>query len=884
MNVLPYWLRSSRPAAGKSFFNKKVEILLKGTRSIMSKKRMLALIFLLVTTFLKAAVLLDAPNEIFIYNRQNREWSFPPVQANGRVAVEFRHRVDYPRPAGWCPCWQIEVNGHVLTSMGTRKQTRLLNKPFRWNHKYHGSYKADNQSDKWYSLYLQDYNSADNLFSPEHPEATRVVLDISDVVKADATNVIRIRFGGVSESFYKLGKVLDRKPALAVKDFKVSQTSGASTLKPIEQAAFRVTIKPQKNPDFEVSAENGQLLVIVKGEKIPVISRFSVPGGTWVELGADKALTTKNYKISRKYVKRANRLDFFDTITSASDSLIGLKIQYGTHLGNFEPVYVSGDSNPSAEEFAGGRNPSVFGSMPEKKLGIAFVAVDDVFRVQNISRCSDTFFNIGSDTFALSPGESRVVEWSLYPTDSPDYFDFVNAVRRDWDVNFPIAGCFNLSMNVYIRWDKEGAQRRTRNMGLGMNTFGVHFWSHMARINPKYKNYADCVWGVPRGGQPVRVLLNDNSVIVEDPIAINDFIKICIAKARDFTPEVKILSYIHNQISVKADDDKYDDCRAIDEKGKKCTYGQKKHRKLFIPTLENAWGKIFMDDIEWFLTNFDLDGIYWDEMNHTNTRTYYGNSMWDKVSVELDEHFNVKRKMSYVSLLKLPFTLKCIEKIMVEHNKMLVGNFSPETRSELRHHFPRFEETYSSRWIALSHLYTPIQLGDMLTYDNTPEDMAADMRNALFRGALYYHYLGSTGCPSLSSKMFPFTPRELHAGWLLGEERILTALSGDFGWYGENRLAETFVFDDRGREIPNFPNQTVGTEEGTRIKLDLNKNHCAAMVAIPIEALLKGVVLENIRYENGVMSCSAEGKGIVILKSKKRTQTFKIDGKQKIRF
>lgn len=851
----------------------------------MTKKWVVTVIFLAAVNWLGAAVLLDSPEEIFIYNRQNREWTFPAVEPNGRVTVEFRHRVDFSRPAGWCPCWQIEVNGHVLTSMGTRKYSRLLNKPYRWYHKHHGYYRTDNQSDKWYSLYLQNYHAADNFFSPKNPEATRVVLDISDVVKTDTYNVIRIRVGGLSRSFYKSCNVVDRKPALAVKDFKVSQLPVASPLKPLKKTDVRITMKPQKNPDFEVATEKGNLVVRIKGEKIPVISRFSVPGGGWRELGAENRLVTKNYKIIRKYIKHADRVDFFDSITSTSDELIGLKFQYGTNLEKFEPVYVAGDSNPSASEFAGGRNPSVFGSMPEKEIGIGFVAVDDVFRVQNISRCSERFFHIGSDTFALSPGETRIVEWSLYPVDSADYFDFINTVRRNWNVNFPIAGSFNLSMNVYSIWDRKDAQRNTRNMGLGINTFGVHYWSHLARtINPKYKNYTDGIWGVPRSGQLVRVMLDDKSVIEEDPVVINHFEKSCISKARKFTPEVKILSYIHNQLSVKADDDKYEDCQLIDKKGKKCSYNGRKHVKILIPTLENAWGKDFMNDIDWFLGNFDLDGLYWDEMNHTNSRIYYGSAMWDNVSVELDDKFNVKRKISYVPLLKLPFTLKCMEKIIMQHKKMLVGNFSPETRSELRYRFPRFEETYSSRWIVLSHLYTPIQLGDMLTYANTPEDMAADMRNALFRGALYYHYLGSTGCPSLSSKMFPFTPLELHSGWLLGKERILTALSGDFGWYGENRLAQTFVFDEQGREIPGYPVVTIGTGEGTRFKLKLKKNYCAAMVAIPVEADLKGTVLENIRYENGVMSCFVGGKGTVILKSGKRTRTFEINGRQEIRF
>ena len=201
--------------------------------------------------------------------------------------------------------------------------------------------------------------------------------------------------------------------------------------------------------------------------------------------------------------------------------------------------------------------------------------------------------------------------------------------------------------------------------------------------------------------------------------------------------------------------------------------------------------------------------------------------------MELDEHNNVRRKISYVCLLKLGFTLGLFDHILNKRGKLLIGNFSPEMRSERKFRFPRFEETYSHRWIALSHLYTPIQLGDMLTFKNNPSDMAADQRTALMRGALYYHYLGHTGCPSLPSKMFPFTPIELHGGWLVGKERILTAVSGDFGWRGEKPEVDVFVFDEFGREVRGYPFSAKDTDTGRIFTLELKQGHCAAIVRKP---------------------------------------------------
>ena len=78
--------------------------------------------------------------------------------------------------------------------------------------------------------------------------------------------------------------------------------------------------------------------------------------------------------------------------------------------------------------------------------------------------------------------------------------------------------------------------------------------------------------------------------------------------------------------------------------------------------------------------------------------------------------------------------------------------------------------------------------------------------------------------------MYPFTPIELHGGWLVGKERILTAVSGDFGWRGEKPDVDVFVFDELGRELKGYPYSVKDTENGRIINLELKADHCAAIV------------------------------------------------------
>ncbi len=779
------------------------------------------------------ATLLDAPACTNIPNRQSCAWTFPGVDAgNGRVVLEFRHRIDYPRAAGWCPCWQLEVNGRTLTAAATRQESRLLNKPYELRHRHFGRAFADNHSDKWYSLYLPDFHAADGEFVPATSEATRIALDISDVVRTTSANEVRIR-AHVPGTLYSVQGAQGRSRALVVGELKVKVEDVPTKLARVVEREVRATIKDVPVARFAIRRSGDGFTVDIGGEDVLVRSAFSVPGGGVAEMGGRDSLETPYYAVTRKVKVEKNRIDVCDTFASKTNALIGVKIRYEIPQKGFDPVYVAGDPSPSAEEFEGGRHPSVFGVKSGKGVSVALLAQDDVFRVQNVQYCKDGAFGIRTDGLALKPGEPRTVEWSIYPGASEDYYDFVNAVRRDWDVNFPIDGVFTFSLNNYASYDKTRAVRAKTCESIRMQTMPVHYWVHIR--NPKYQTYRDCVWGMGLNAPRVRVRLSDTESMETDPQPLNDFERLCIARCRAFTPDTKVFSYIHDQISSAADDAKYEECRMIDVKGRPMFYRTMKGggtSKIFVPTKDNLYGRDFIKLVDWTLDNFDLDGIYHDELNHCNSRLYYGTNLWDGATVELDESNNVKRKLSYVCLLKLDFTLELFDQIMNRRGKLLVGNFSPETRSERKFRFPRFEETYNARWIALSHLYTPIQLGDMLTYANTPKDMAADQRMALKRGALYYHYCGGTGCPSLTSKMFPFTPIELHAGWLVGKERILTAVSGEFGWRGEKPDVEVFVFNELGREVKGYPFATRDTAGGRIFALELKPDHCAAIVKV----------------------------------------------------
>src|SRR5690606_17803345 len=67
--------------------------------------------------------------------------------------------------------------------------------------------------------------------------------------------------------------------------------------------------------------------------------------------------------------------------------------------------------------------------------------------------------------------------------------------------------------------------------------------------------------------------------------------------------------------------------------------------------------------------------------------------------------------------------------------------------------------------------------------------------------------------------LFPFTPIELHAGYLLGRERIIATHSGNYGWQNERALAQVVHFGAQGKIASADFVTKVGSEARTAVML-----------------------------------------------------------------
>ena len=143
---------------------------------------------------------------------------------------------------------------------------------------------------------------------------------------------------------------------------------------------------------------------------------------------------------------------------------------------------------------------------------------------------------------------------------------------------------------------------------------------------------------------------------------------------------------------------------------------------------------------------------------------------------------------------------------VLDAGKVLIGNGQPMTETMTGLHFPRFVEAWHPSNLRKAHLYCSVGLSSPDRVDSETA-IVPSIRTHLENGGLWYYYCtwGKMNLtrPTVVERMFPFTPIELHEGYLIGEERIITARSGVFGW-DDAREHEIFVYGPDGQLLEDF--------------------------------------------------------------------------------
>jgi len=288
---------------------------------------------------------------------------------------------------------------------------------------------------------------------------------------------------------------------------------------------------------------------------------------------------------------------------------------------------------------------------------------------------------------------------------------------------------------------------------------------------------------------------------------------------------VKVLQYLHTYITrLDSAVDDYADARLLSATGEQEKYSSGAWKPtfwLFLPTTTNAYGQAMEATFDLVLDELGFDGVYWDELAYSKEQVAYG--VHDGHSALPDmETMTVAEKVALVPLYCQDYQMQQARRVL-DAGKLLIGNGQPQTETMTELHFPRFVEAWHPSNLRKAHLYCPVGLSSP---DRVDSDAAIvpSIRTHLESGGLWYYYASwgkfNLTRPNVVARMFPFTPIELHQGYLIGEERIITARSGVFGW-NDAREHQVFVYGPDGHLLEDFeaPVQVIDGSNFSALRL-----------------------------------------------------------------
>jgi hypothetical protein len=393
----------------------------------------------------------------------------------------------------------------------------------------------------------------------------------------------------------------------------------------------------------------------------------------------------------------------------------------------------------------------------------------------------------------------------VYPVASRDYYDFINLVRADWGSNYTVEGawCF-FTPDSIIETPLEELRGQLERLGI---------------------NYA-CSWGgwVDPRRDPKRI--GFGAEVLSDYWA--DYrlrLRQAAEKFHQARPGIKVLIYYDTQRDTHENaGELYPDSLLTDARGQHLSTewgGQYSLTWSMVATVDNTFGQAMLGVVDAYLDEIGADGLYWDEMENVAygypLLTY---SQWDGHSCLLDpQTCTIKAKVGITTLLGEGHRLAVIDRVRAK-GSTLMGNGPTTTRALLARQVQRMVEIqHNDYWCYEGHLDSP------LGYASSRKDFgnvtrALQMATLLVGTARDYEY-------DLPRYLFPFTPLELHHGYLLGKERIITRHSGRYGWPDEEVPGTLRCFDRDGK-LRDTQAVTAGPGE-KRVPVELAEGEVAVL-------------------------------------------------------
>jgi hypothetical protein len=231
---------------------------------------------------------------------------------------------------------------------------------------------------------------------------------------------------------------------------------------------------------------------------------------------------------------------------------------------------------------------------------------------------------------------------------------------------------------------------------------------------------------------------------------------------------------------------------------------------VLYPTLDNSYGRAMGKVFDYLLEV--SDGFYLDESSMyylPGSGTFdWRDDIWDNHSCimhlgsgveEKGAMYKLKRKVTSSVLYTLDFRLAQLNKAK-RAGKAVWMNFPPMTDEEASLQSYRFVEAHSNTGAVFCHLTSPLSLGNDHR-ERVEKDIGGGVRRKLLLGRLYLTYNAKYRTDgNVLQDMYPIHPIELHRGYVIGKDKIITCVPGVFG-FGDDSSLTVLHYDAQGFRI-----------------------------------------------------------------------------------
>ncbi|MBI4027760.1 MAG: LamG domain-containing protein [Verrucomicrobia bacterium] len=534
----------------------------------------------------------------------------------------------------------------------------------------------------------------------------------------------------------------------------------------------------------------------------------------------------KHYSLQRSVKLDEEKITIADALTNLSAAPVGIMVRHRVVTpAVFKRCLLGGlPENTVADS---GANPTLFVAGDKTSVGV--VAEDDISRVRFEATAALNNAAFGVNHFGLAAGQSHTLEWTIYPLGrDADYFTLVNRLREAWRVNFTVDALMDYGSLRPDEWAAPAVlaeQLRRKPLHYVALTPFLDYPSENALTRAEFKALAQATIPKLRAAQPDLKFLGSIEAslvgIREKMARNNEQLKAFLADTKGlgdiartfgvYPPLPDAMSRLIENAGLPWKDSlvRTPDGRIFME-----IYHPKESDRpvtalVVVPSPGNYQEKFLMEQVKFLIEEVGLDGVYFDTWGWGPDYT-----KWDGLSVDIDPASGqILRKHTDTHLATAKVRLKIARDLLARGKAMFLNGGNALVRADQDLPIVRLIENDIAPFKAgekppLNARMVKCQLGSPVVMMGEFGGAAAVYRAVityLRHGVLCSYY--NTRFPEDGDgsgeygpfrHMYPITPVALHEGWIEGKERIITCVSGEYLWKGQQQPV-LCLFDSEGR-------------------------------------------------------------------------------------